>query len=70
MSEPMDRWKNRRKMAWLSLIAGLSYPLLMWISGDPNLVAIAPAFFVFVTGVVGAYTICATVDDKNFKDQQ
>ena len=69
MSEPKDRWKNRRAMAWIALVAGVTYPLLMWVSGDPNLVAIAPAYFVFVAGVVGAYTVCATIDDKNFKEQ-
>ena len=56
-------------MAWIALVAGVTYPLLMWVSGDPNLVAIAPAYFVFVAGVVGAYTVCATIDDKNFKEQ-
>jgi hypothetical protein len=61
--EPMtrDRWKNRRRMAWLSLIAGLVFPALMLIN---DLSSIAGAFYLFVGSVVGAYIGFATVDDK------
>jgi len=56
-------------MAWLSMIAGLLFPLLVLGTNDPNLGTIAMPFYLFVTGVVGAYIGCATIDDKNFKDQ-
>jgi len=65
----MDRWKHRRRMAWLSMIAGLLFPLLILASESPTLGTIAMPFYLFITGVVGAYIGFATMDDKNFKDQ-
>lgn len=65
-----DRWKNRRRMAWASLIAGLLFPLLMLWSDSEQLGSVAAAFYVFVTGVVASYIGWATVDDKNFKGPQ
>jgi uncharacterized membrane protein YiaA len=59
-----DRWKNRRKMAWAALIAGLLFPLLLLWSQSDQLGAVAGAFYVFVGAVVGAYIGFATVDDK------
>lgn len=61
----VDRWKNRRKMAWLSMIAGLLFPLLVLGTDDPNLGAIAAPFYVFVSAVVGAYIGFATYDDTH-----
>jgi len=63
----MDRWKNRRRMAWLSMLAGLLFPLLVLTSGSAALGAIATPFYLFVTGIVGAYIGFATIDDNNFK---
>jgi hypothetical protein len=63
----VDRWKNRRKMAWLSMAAGLLFPLLVLGTNNPNLGAIAAPFYVFVTGVVGAYIGFATYDDTHRK---
>lgn len=63
-----DRWKNRRRMAWAALVAGLLFPLLLLWSQSDQLGAVAGAFYVFVTGVVGAYIGFASWDDKNFKD--
>ena len=60
----VDRWKNRRAMAWAALIAGLIFPLLLLYTQSDQLGAVAGAFYVFVTGVVGAYMTLATVDDK------
>jgi hypothetical protein len=65
----MDRWKNRRRMAWLSMLAGLLFPLLVLTSGSAALGSIAMPFYLFVTGIVGAYIGFATVDDNNFKGQ-
>jgi uncharacterized membrane protein YiaA len=61
----VDRWKNRRKMAWAALVAGLLFPLLLLWSDSDQLGSVAGAFYVFVTGVVGAYIGFATVEDMN-----
>lgn len=65
-----DRWKNRRRMAWTALVAGLLFPLLLLWSQSDQLGAVAGAFYVFVSAVVGAYMGFATWDDANFKDQK
>jgi hypothetical protein len=55
-------------MAYASMIGGLLFPLLvLWTSSD-QLGAIAGAFYVFISAVVGAYVGFATWDDSNFKD--
>ena len=60
-----NRWKNRRRMAWTALVAGLLFPLLLLWSQSDQLGAVAGAFYVFVSAVVGAYIGFATVDDMN-----
>lgn len=59
----VDRWKNRRRMAWSSLIAGLLFPLLLLWSQSDQLGAVAGAFYIFVGAVVSAYIGFATQDD-------
>jgi hypothetical protein len=59
-----DRWKNRRKMAWISLAAALLFPLLLLATNSDQLGAVAGPFYIFVGAVVGAYIGFATVDDK------
>jgi hypothetical protein len=59
-----DRWKNRRQMAWAALVAGLVFPLLLWVTDSDQLGAVAMPFYTFVGGVVFAYIGFATVDDK------
>lgn len=63
-----DRWVNRRRMAWLSLVAGLAFPLLVLFTASDQLGSIAGAFYVFVSAVVGSYIGFATVDDKWHKN--
>jgi hypothetical protein len=58
-----DRWRNRRKMAWLALIAGLLFPILLLATESNQLGAVAGPFYIFVGAVVGAYIGFATVDD-------
>ncbi len=58
-----DRWKNRRRMAWLSLLAGLAFPLLLLYTDSAQLGAVAGAFYAFVGLVVGAYIGFSTYDD-------
>lgn len=61
---PPDRWKNRRRMAWISLIAGLAYPVLLLVTDSDQLGAVAGPFYIFVGAVVGAYVGFATLDDR------
>ena len=64
-----DRWKNRRRMAWVALVAGLLFPLLvLWAESD-QIGAVAGAFYVFVSAVVGSYMGLATMDDRWQKEQ-
>ncbi|CAB4122580.1 hypothetical protein UFOVP31_43 [uncultured Caudovirales phage] len=63
MTEPADRWRNRRKMAWLSMLAGLLFPLLLLVTESAQLGLIATPFYVFVGMVVTAYIGGAVVDD-------
>lgn len=67
---PTDRWKNRRRMAWSALVAGLLFPLLLLWSDSDQLGSVAGAFYVFVTGVVASYIGWVTVDDNNHKAPQ
>lgn len=64
MSASIDRWKNRRAMAWLALAAGLLFPVLLLATESPQLGAVAAPFYLFVSAVVGAYIGFATADDK------
>lgn len=59
-----DRWKNRRRMAWISLIAGLIYPGLCYFTESEQLGAIAPHFYMFFGAIVLGYLGFATWDDK------
>lgn len=59
-----DRWKNRRAMAWISLFAALAFPVLLLLTKSDQLGAVAGAFYLFVSAVVGAYIGFATVDDR------
>lgn len=58
-----DRWKNRRRMAWLALIAGLAFPVLLLFTESAQLGAVAGAFYGFAGAVVAAYIGFATWDD-------
>ncbi len=63
MTNSTDRWRNRRKMAWLSMLAGLLFPMLLLVTESTQLGLIAPPFYVFVGMVVTAYIGGAVVDD-------
>lgn len=65
-----DRWKNRRRMAWLCLIASLGYPFLILFTGSDQVGAISPHFYLFTSAIVLGYLGFATWDDIKFKDQQ
>lgn len=60
---PVDRWKNRRRMAWLSMLAGLMFPLLLLVTDSAQLSHVASPFYLFVGMIVTAYIGGAVVDD-------
>jgi hypothetical protein len=64
------RWKNRRRMAWASLVAGLAYPLLLWVTDSDQIGSVAGPFYVFVTGVVASYIGWATWDDVKHDESE
>lgn len=64
-----ERWTNRRRMAWLALVAGLGFPLLLLATDSEQLGAIATSFYMFAGTVVGAYIGFATIDDKWQRDE-
>ena len=51
-------------MAWLALVAGLGFPMLLLGTESRELGELAYPFYIFVGSVVGAYIGFATVDDK------
>lgn len=63
MSEA-DRWKNRRKMAWICVLSGCLYPILVLFTKSQELSAIAWPYYTFVGSVAGAYIGFATFDDR------
>jgi hypothetical protein len=65
-----DRWKNRRRMAWICMIAAIGYPLLVLGSNSRALGDIAVPFYMFVSAVVGAYIGFAAWDDKNVMNRK
>lgn len=64
MLNDSERWKNRRRMAWMCAVAGVVYPLLLTVTDSAALGQIAMPFYLFVGSVVGTYIGFATVDDK------
>ena len=59
----IDRWKNRRKMAWITLLSGVLFPLLILSTESSVLGQIALPFYGFATGVVMTYIGAATYED-------
>ena len=63
--DPARRWKNRRRMAWASLLASLAYPLLLIAVEDGQaLASIAGPFYLFTGAVVSVYIGAATWEDN------
>lgn len=56
-----DRWKNRRRMAWLAFIAGIAFPFIV---SESVVIGAAQAFYLFIGSVIGTYIGFATFDDK------
>lgn len=63
--DPSTKWKNMRRMAWISLGVSLAFPVLVYMSPDGKaLVDIAMPFYLFTGSVVGAYMGFSTWGDK------
>lgn len=50
-------------MAWLSMLAGLLYPIMVLFTDSNQLGSIAGPFYVFIGMVVATYIGAAVVDD-------
>jgi hypothetical protein len=62
----LDRWKNRRRMAWLAAISGLYFfPGLVLFTESDQIGAIAAPYYAFVMGIVMAYIGFASWEDVN-----
>jgi hypothetical protein len=61
---PQTKWKNMRRMAWISLVAGLAFPLLLYATESAVLGTLAAPFYLFVGSVVGAYMGFSTWGDS------
>ena len=70
MTAPTDMWKNRRRMAWISLgVLALEGPAVLIVAIiDAQAIASASALLstlaLSLAGVVGAYMGFATAGDK------
>ena len=62
--DPKTKWKNMRRMAWISLLVGLGFPLLILVTESTVVGAIAGPFYLFIGAVVGAYMGFSTWGDK------
>lgn len=61
--------KNRRQMAWATLVAALMFPLLILFTESDQLGAIATQFYAFSTLILMAYFGIATADHVMMKDK-
>lgn len=63
--DPATKWRNMRRMAWISLGASLIFPILVYGAAEgKSLVEIATPFYLFTGAVVGAYMGFSTWGDK------
>lgn len=63
--DPVTKWKNMRRMAWSALVAGLVYPVGVYLLPEARgLVDMAGVFYAFAGATVGAYMGFSTWGDK------
>ena len=67
--ENVSKRKNRRRMAWVSLVSMIviMFLLLFFVSTEriQELIPIIDTFFVMLSSIVGAYMGVALMDDNN-----
>jgi len=61
--DPERRWRNRRRMAWLTLAASLLFPGLVVAADAQQLAQLTGPFYAFCGAVVLGYLGFATWDD-------
>jgi len=59
-----DRWKDIRWMAWVSMIAGCLFPMLVVVTNSKGLSGLAMPFYTFLGAVVGVYVGFSTWEGK------
>jgi hypothetical protein len=63
--DPITKWKNMRRMAWLCVWSGVLYPVSLYFVDDGKSISdVAIPFYLFVGSVVGAYMGFSTWGDK------
>lgn len=67
--DPSIRWRHRRRMAYMSMIGLLLYPVLFVITENVALAEIAWPVMVTLGGVVGAYVGFSTWDTVSIARQ-
>lgn len=65
-----DRWKNRRRMAWICMAAAIGFPVLVLFTESRELGEIATPFYMFVSAVVGAYVGFASWEDVKMRQNK
>jgi len=65
-----DRWKNRRRMAWICMVAAIGFPVLVLFTESRELGEIATPFYMFVSAVVGAYVGFASWEDVKMRQNK
>lgn len=66
---PHDPWKNRRAMAWISMICGALFPLYLGTNDSCALQAATTAYYIFLGSIVSCYIGFVTLDDKWRKEK-
>jgi len=59
-----DRWRDTRRMAWLSMIAGCIFPFLVVLTENQDLSGLAMPFYTFLGAVIGVYVGFSTWQSK------
>ena len=65
-----DRWKNRRRMAWVCMVAAIGFPVLVLFTESRELGEIATPFYMFISAVVGAYVGFASWEDVKLRQNR
>lgn len=58
----IDKWKNRRRMAWIAFGSTILYPFFAAVLGNEVITSLATHHYTFATSVVMIYIGGAVVD--------
>ncbi len=65
-----DRWKNRRRMAWIAFGSTILYPFLAAVLSNEVVTSLATHHYTFATSVVMIYIGGAVVDHWLQKEKE